>query len=316
MHPVILIEANRRYTEYLTEILSPHIYAGLQSIYTAAAETAKRSGQRRDVLRIFQKLLATIPTWPKHRIQTETERIRGVSGAASYLETMVREIIRGNIMVMTGATNMQSVIADAYLEQWKLDDLIHHCYVDCGRYAYNNPHLYLCAEFVDSMEARRNSTLVQDWILRRIPKTLVSMMPVPSLLKELAVNGVAEPEVEVHLQPREPSDSRPPRPRETPDALRRQISEMIRRDQGQCEEAKIRDILALSQSLQPEGRPGPAPAFSLRLPRRSPSTRSGPGRALEISMPEESHQPFEASQTRGSVHPSLVDQAVIEEYEI
>ena len=49
----ILVETKNEYTTHLTNILTPLIFEGLQSVYKQALDTSKNN----DVLKLFQSLI-------------------------------------------------------------------------------------------------------------------------------------------------------------------------------------------------------------------------------------------------------------------
>ena len=300
MNNFVLVEANRRYTDYLADLIAPQIYHGINSIYRTAVATANESGRGKNVLVIFQKMLSNIPHWTQSRIDTETERIRGASGAASFLDKMIREITSINIMIMTGASTTESVIAEEFLKQFKLETFIHRCYIECGFHAYKNSYMYLCPEFSDSvMESHRNVTIVNEVIHSRIPKVLISILPLNSMIKELAVNATRSEAVDVQVEFREPVH------RDNSAQLRQQISEMIKNDSIQKEHRKIEDILDLSARLQQYRAPT---VKSTRTKTDRPSTR-GP---MEIEL--------ESVGTKSYIppgpEPDLADASVVEFYNL
>lgn len=310
MNNFLLVEANRRYTDYMVELLGPQIFMGLTSIYKSAVTTAKETSNQPNLLFIFRKMLTTIPTWNKNKIHSEAERIRGVCGASSILDTLVKSIVETNILILSGSAGGENLIAKSYLEGFTFDDLVHACYVDCGRHAYNNPHLYLCKDYAESIsESRRNSTLVQEWINNRIPKTLVSILPIQSLLKELSVNLAAQEEYQVELVPAQRSTSR--REKRTPrsatnTALQKEISDMVRQDQDDDEETKMQNILYLHRSMKRSASRADGSASSKGKRTDGKSTKST--NPLFFSVHDAT--PYETEE------PNLGERSVIEEYRI
>ena len=84
----LLVETKNEYTTHLSNILTPLIFEGFQTIYKDSMQIAGAN----DILKLFQSFLKRIPKWNQSMIETETERIINSSHSYGWLNDLIRAI--------------------------------------------------------------------------------------------------------------------------------------------------------------------------------------------------------------------------------
>lgn len=174
-----LVETKQEYTTQLTNVLTPLIYEGIQSIYS---EVIKISSSE-NVLKHFQIAMQRIPKWNNEIIQNETERIMNNSKSFSWLEDLIKATLKANIIVLTYNPSVnQQIRVDPYLYQnIKISDFIHKIYLECARELWNNPYLFY--HNYPPIELKRNQrdciSLIKDCVKEAIRK----LLPVKHILQ-------------------------------------------------------------------------------------------------------------------------------------
>lgn len=132
-------DQNLRYVKddlinYLCKILTPLIYEGIISVYSAAKDQAPP----KEVLLIFQKLLSVIPKWNNEQIITECKRIE-ISAKQTELEKLIKVIIKLSIELYHLPKDY--TVNDIYTTV-KLETFIHRTYIESSRNFYRLPFLF------------------------------------------------------------------------------------------------------------------------------------------------------------------------------
>ena len=133
-----LVETKNEYTTHLTNILTPLIFEGIQSIYKEAMEIAETN----DILKIFQSFLKRIPKWNQIIIEKESNRIINSSHSFGWLNDLIKATLKSNILIlMYNPLNKNQKIDSKYYKDIKTTDFIHRIYIECAREIWNNPYL-------------------------------------------------------------------------------------------------------------------------------------------------------------------------------
>ena len=95
----IFAQAKVEYTKQLIEILYPHMYDGIKSIYDDAKELYRENSST-SLLFIFRTLLEKIPEWNNELIVNETDRIMEWS-KCDLLDELVTAVFKTEIEAQT-----------------------------------------------------------------------------------------------------------------------------------------------------------------------------------------------------------------------
>jgi len=174
-----LVETKNEYTTHLSNILTPLIFEGLQSIYKESLEIAGAT----DILKIFQSFLKRIPRWNQTIIDTETERIINSSHSYGWLNELIRATLKANLVVLmyNPTCTKQTKINPKYYQDIKTCDFIHKVYIECARELYNNP--YLMYHEYPPIEIKRNQRDCLYLIKECIKEALRKLLPVKHILE-------------------------------------------------------------------------------------------------------------------------------------
>jgi hypothetical protein len=174
-----LVETKQEYTTQLTNVLTPLVYEGLQSIYNEVIKISTSD----NVLKHFQIAMQRIPKWNNEIIQNETERIMNNSKSYSWLEDLIKATLKANIIVLTyNPSTTQQIKVDPQLYQnIKITDFIHKIYVECARELWNNPYLFY--HNYPPIELKRNQRDCVSLIKDCVKEALRKLLPVKHILQ-------------------------------------------------------------------------------------------------------------------------------------
>lgn len=181
------LERKNEFTEHIIEILTPYIYEGLTCIYDNASKIAKKSQKSNKTLVIFQKYLQEISNWNQVKIDEETKRIIHLSGTIEYFDELVKAVIRANIIILTDAKNLSSVIAQSFYNTFSISSFIHRCYIECAKDAHNAPYLFYTEQ--SPLDIKRNQLIINQHIQSGITKAIRKILPISLILKEYMINS-------------------------------------------------------------------------------------------------------------------------------
>ena len=175
----ILVETKNDYTTHLSNILSPLVLEGLQSVYKQSLEIAKNN----DVLKIFQSFLKAIPKWNQFMIEKETTRIINSSHSYSWLNDLIKATLKANLIVLmyNPSYKTQAKIDPVLYQNIKTVDFIHRVYIECARELWNNP--YLLYHNYPPIEIKRNQRDCINIIKDCIKEALRKLLPVKHILE-------------------------------------------------------------------------------------------------------------------------------------
>ena len=98
------IEIKNEYTIQLTNILTPLIFEGFQSIYKDISKISKSN----DILKMFQSCLQRIPKWDEKILNIEINRILTVSNSSLWLNNLIKATVKANIILLTYNNNYEN----------------------------------------------------------------------------------------------------------------------------------------------------------------------------------------------------------------
>jgi hypothetical protein len=176
-----LVETKNEYTTHLSNILTPLILEGLQSIYKEAVVIAE--GKENELLKIFQSCLKRIPKWNTSMIEKETNRIINSSHSYGWLNDLIKATLKANLIVLmyNPTLKIQNKLDPAFYQNIKTIDFIHRVYIECARELWNNP--YLLYHHFPPIEIKRNQRDCMNLIKDCIKEALRKLLPVKHVLQ-------------------------------------------------------------------------------------------------------------------------------------
>jgi hypothetical protein len=176
-----LVETKNEYTIHLSNILTPLILEGLQSIYKEAIVIAE--GKENELLKIFQSCLKRIPKWNTAMIEKETNRIINSSHSYGWLNDLIKATLKANLIVLmyNPTLRVQNKLDPSFYQNIKTIDFIHRVYIECARELWNNP--YLLYHQFPPIEIKRNQRDCMNLIKDCIKEALRKLLPVKHVLQ-------------------------------------------------------------------------------------------------------------------------------------
>jgi len=176
-----LVETKNEYTTHLSNILTPLIFEGLQSIYKEATIIAE--GKENELLKIFQSCLKRIPKWNSALIEKETNRIINSSHSYGWLNDLIKATLKANLIVLmyNPTLRVQNKLDPSFYQNIKTFDFIHRVYIECARELWNNP--YLLYHQFPPIEIKRNQRDCMNLIKDCIKEALRKLLPVKHILQ-------------------------------------------------------------------------------------------------------------------------------------
>ena len=175
----VLAEAKKEYTAQLVNTITPEVYVGIKSMYTAASEYCKRTNEK-NVLIKFQTLLSKTPGWNQEKINNEFERIQK-STNVDYLSDLLTAIFVSHTKVLA-SIKMKKKTQSFELDVPNGPHFIHKVYIECARKFWKYPYL-LHTEF-SNLELQRNLLQSETFIKECVEETIRKLLPVRYVLKE------------------------------------------------------------------------------------------------------------------------------------
>lgn len=174
----LLVETKNEYISHLTNILTPLIFEGLQSIY----KEAQKMSDATDVLKIFQTFLKRIPKWNQNLIEKETERIINSSHSYGWLGDLIKATLKSSLIILmyNPTKKTQEKVDSSFYKNISTEDFIHKVYIECAREIWNNP--YLLYHNYPPIEIKRNQRDCMNIIKDCIKEALRKLLPVKHIL--------------------------------------------------------------------------------------------------------------------------------------
>jgi len=163
---------------YLNDLLSSHIYEGLQSMYNEATNIEKDNA---NVLKCFQTFLKKIPTWNEQTLENETERIIKQSKNIEVLTQLVHASIKTTFDMITGMkSNSESETMKKIYDNINFSKFVHKVYIECARELWNNP--FLMYHNYPPLELKRNKKDTINLIEKSISNVIKQLLPFEIIL--------------------------------------------------------------------------------------------------------------------------------------
>ena len=185
----VLVDAKTEYTKQLLDLLTPHIYEGIASLYGDAKQICHKH-KNPQVLITFQKFLRNIPKWKVDILRNEHARILE-SSRCDFFDDLITAVFVSHTKVLT-AIKIHSGMPKRPLDLKVPSGLqfIHKCYIQVAREFWKNP--YLMDDTISSCDVQRNMRDGYRMIDNAIEETIRKELPVRHILQEYLGDGVAE----------------------------------------------------------------------------------------------------------------------------
>jgi hypothetical protein len=168
----LLIVLNKEYTIQLTNILSPLIYEGLQSIYQ---ESVKSSTNEALILKNFQIILRTIKDWDENRIKKELIRIN-----TKTLTTYPWFIKLIQAVFKTSQLILDIDVSYDLIQDVNVGSFIHHVYIECARIFWMDPFLFY--HIYSAYEINCNLNIIMSKISLSVDNAIRRLLPMGIIL--------------------------------------------------------------------------------------------------------------------------------------
>lgn len=183
-------EAKREYTMQLQNILTPHIYSNMQTIYNEACKIAQKDNE----LKEFQVFLHRIQQWPTNKIANIVKSIQDSLGGEIDLNELVKAIVKANISVYTHNHKKGLLTYDI-----ELCNFIKAIYIECANCFYDYPYVFYSK--LSQYDIKRNQREAMNMIRESIDNAIRKMLPLNFLLKEYLTAtetpSIAKPDVNI-----------------------------------------------------------------------------------------------------------------------
>lgn len=177
-----LVETKKEYTIHLINILTPHMYQGIQSIY----DEVKNNVSDNDELKLFQSLLRKIPLWSDYIINKETSRILKDAEKGDIIEDLIKAVIKSNIMILTN-TPPEKKDKLRIKHDITISRFIHNSYIEIARNIFQNPYLFY--NKYTSYELKKNQREANEIIKQSIEQAIRKILPMNIILQNYTGNS-------------------------------------------------------------------------------------------------------------------------------
>ena len=175
----IFAQAKVEYTAQLIDILYPHMFDGVKSIYDES-KILYRSRNKTPVLLIFRELLEKVPIWNNEIIESECSRITNNSNC-DYIDDLITAVFISHTKILTSIGPNQS-FNKINVTIPKCSTFIHKSYINTARELWKNPYLF--NESVPGHEFQKNNKEIENIIKTCIENTIRNLLPIKEILKE------------------------------------------------------------------------------------------------------------------------------------
>jgi hypothetical protein len=174
----IFAQAKVEYTAQLVDMLYPHMFDGVKSIYD---ESQLLYGKKKmPILLIFRELLEKVPIWNSEIIDSECSRIVSNS-SCDYIDDLITAVFISHTKILTSIgpnKNFQKINVTIP----KTSTFVHKCYINTARELWKNPYLF--NENVPGHEFQKNNKEIESIIQKCIENTIRNSLPIKDILKE------------------------------------------------------------------------------------------------------------------------------------
>ena len=174
----IFAQAKVEYTAQLVDMLYPHMFDGVKSIYD---ESKLLYGKKKmPILLIFRELLEKVPIWNSEIIESECSRIVSNS-SCDYIDDLITAVFISHTKILTSIGPNRS-FQKINVTIPKTSTFVHKCYINTARELWKNPYLF--NENVPGHEFQKNNKEIESIIQKCIENTIRNSLPIKDILKE------------------------------------------------------------------------------------------------------------------------------------
>lgn len=171
------VDAKKELTLQLVDLLTPHIYDGIKSIF----DTCKEKDTA--VLKTFQTKLCSVPIWNQDIIDKEYNRIM-TKKDLEHLDRLLDMLFVSHVKVLSVLKINKDSSKDVNIEVPHPKTFVHKCYIECARAFYKDPYLIDDRTHnFDYSEIQRNVKRSQIVINNCIEKTVRDLIPLKEILE-------------------------------------------------------------------------------------------------------------------------------------
>ena len=174
----IFAQAKIEYTNQLVDILYPHMYDGIKSIYDESKLIYRKKNL--PIFILFRELLEKVPIWNGEIIDSECSRITSNSNC-DWLDDLITAVFISHTKILTSIGPNQN-FTKINVTIPKTINFIHKTYINIARELWKNPYLF--NENIPGHEYQRNSKEIENIIKQCIEATIRKLLPVKEILKE------------------------------------------------------------------------------------------------------------------------------------
>lgn len=180
--------------DHLASMLVPAVSEGLWSIYKSSKELCERNQQTDQILRTFQNMLAKIPEWSEHTLETEVERITKTT-KCNYLDDLVTGVF---IAYMKSFASLhyrgKSSQVSVDFDRPSLTKFIHQVYIHSARKIWQVAYLFDMTG-ISTIKQAKNRQEIEEIIQYTMERVIQSFLPWESITKSLAATPVEDESV-------------------------------------------------------------------------------------------------------------------------
>ena len=134
----VLAAAKEEYTKQLVNILYPHMYVGIKSIYDAGHNYCK-SANDKNILKKFQLLLSSIPQWNQDKVEEEYKRI-SKNSECDWIEDLITAVFVSHTKILS-SIKLKKKSKTIEVDVPNGSYFIHKCYIEIARNFWKKPYL-------------------------------------------------------------------------------------------------------------------------------------------------------------------------------
>ena len=174
----IFAQAKVEYTAQLIDMLYPHMFDGVKSIYDESK--LLYNTKKTPILLIFRELLEKVPIWNSEIIDSECSRIVNNTNC-DYIDDLITAVFISHTKILTSIGPNRS-FQKINVTIPKTSTFIHKCYINTARELWKNPYLF--NENVPGHEFQKNNKEIEEIIKKCIENTIRKSLPIKDILKE------------------------------------------------------------------------------------------------------------------------------------